>query len=169
MKKSLAIILLFSLLSCDSLQEVISTLPPEMTGSELTQDEVVRGLKEALQIGFGNTVSELSVQDGFRLDTAISIPFMQDAQEVEKKLRDIGLGNQVDKFVLRLNRAAEDASAHAGPIFEKAISEMSFSDVWGSCGVMTSMRLRNTYGNLQRPNSAKPLPPRSKNPSTQWN
>ena len=52
-------------------------------------------------------------------------------QEVEKKLRQMGLSGQVDRFEVQLNRAAEAASAKAFPIFKDAILNMSFSDAWG--------------------------------------
>jgi len=48
---------------------------------------------------------------------------------MEKKLRDIGMGEDVDKFILTLNRGAEDAAKQAKPIFVDAIKKMTITDV----------------------------------------
>jgi hypothetical protein len=54
-----------------------------------------------------------------------------EAQDVEKTLRRFGLGSLVDKTVLSLNRAAEDAAKSATPIFVDAIKHMTISDALG--------------------------------------
>ena len=51
-----------------------------------------------------------------------------EAKKVENTLRQIGLGDQVDNAILAMNRAAEDASAKAVPIFVNAITGMSIED-----------------------------------------
>src|SRR5690606_36172772 len=40
-------------------------------------------------------------------------------------------GNEVDKFVMTLNRGAEDAAKEAKPIFINAIKQMTIQDAWG--------------------------------------
>jgi hypothetical protein len=52
-------------------------------------------------------------------------------KHVEKKLRQIGMGEQVDKFILSLNRAAEDAAKEAKPVFVAAIKGMTIQDAMG--------------------------------------
>jgi hypothetical protein len=47
---------------------------------------------------------------------------------MESGLRTVGLGSQVDAFVLSMNRAAERAAPAARQIFGAAITEMSFDD-----------------------------------------
>src|SRR5690606_15944895 len=39
-----------------------------------------------------------------------------------------GMGSMVDKAILQINRAAEDAVGHAGPIFLDAVKEISITD-----------------------------------------
>ena len=51
-----------------------------------------------------------------------------EAKKVENTLRSIGMGDQVDKAVLSMNRAAEDASIKALDIFINAIKNMSIQD-----------------------------------------
>jgi hypothetical protein len=41
------------------------------------------------------------------------------------------MGGEVDKFILALNRGAEDAAKEAKPIFVSAIKQMTIQDAWG--------------------------------------
>ncbi|GAB3317178.1 DUF4197 domain-containing protein [Hymenobacter humi] len=96
----------------------------------LSNTEAANGLKEALLQGIGKGADQASQTDGFYLNRLIRIPFPPDAQRVATTLRSIGLGSQVDKFELSLNRGAEDAARSAKPIFISAIKSLTFSDVW---------------------------------------
>ena len=96
----------------------------------LTNTEAANGLKAALMQGIGKGADQASQTDGFYLNRLIRIPFPPDAQRVATTLRSIGLGSQVDKFELSLNRGAEDAARSAKPIFLSAIKSLTFSDVW---------------------------------------
>ncbi|AMJ66814.1 DUF4197 domain-containing protein [Hymenobacter sp. PAMC 26628] len=97
----------------------------------VSSTEAASGLKEALIQGISKGADQASKTDGFNLNSLIRIPFPPDAQRVANTLRTIGLGSQVDKFELSLNRGAEDAAKSAKPIFLSAIKSLSFSDVWG--------------------------------------
>ncbi|TGD80569.1 DUF4197 domain-containing protein [Hymenobacter wooponensis] len=107
-----------------------STRTTTSTGG-VTNTEAANGLKEALVQGISKGADQASKQDGFNLNRLIRIPFPPDAQRVATTLRSIGLGSQVDKFELTLNRGAEDAAKSAKPIFIAAIKSLTFSDVWG--------------------------------------
>jgi hypothetical protein len=97
----------------------------------LSTSEVISGLKEALNNGVNNGTSKLSAVNGFFANAAIKILMPPEAEKVEKTLRGIGLGKQVDDAILSMNRAAEDAAKSAAPIFLDAIKQMSISDAWG--------------------------------------
>jgi hypothetical protein len=97
----------------------------------LSNDEIVNGLKEALNVGADNASKQLSAADGFFKDAAIKILMPPEAQKAEKKLRSIGMGKLVDDAILSMNRAAEDASKNAAPIFINAIKQMSIQDAVG--------------------------------------
>ena len=51
-----------------------------------------------------------------------------DAKKIESTLRNLGMGAQVDKAVLAINRGAEDAVGFAKTIFIEAIKEMTLAD-----------------------------------------
>lgn len=96
--------------------------------SGLTQEEVVRGLREALSVGTNNSSSKASQLDGFYKNPSIKIPFPPEAIKVKNTVEDLGMKKQVDEFVLTLNRAAEEAAKEAAPVFLNAIKSMSISD-----------------------------------------
>lgn len=101
------------------------------TESTLSTAEVGEGLKEALIKGISTGSDLASSVDGYFKNPQIKIPFPPEVQKVETKLRQIGLGSEVDKFVMTLNRGAEDAAKEAKPIFVEAIRQMSIQDAWG--------------------------------------
>jgi hypothetical protein len=100
-------------------------------GKQLTSAEVAEGLKEALIKGISTGSDLVSKVDGYFKNPEIKIPFPPDVKRVEDKLRQIGLGGEVDKFVMTLNRGAEDAAKEAKPIFITAIKSMTIQDAWG--------------------------------------
>jgi hypothetical protein len=91
--------------------------------------EMASGLKEALEKGTGLSVDRLNLENGFLENPAIKLPFPEEAIQVERSLRKIGLGNLCDQLITSINRAAEDAVKEARPLFTQAIKEMTFKDV----------------------------------------
>jgi hypothetical protein len=98
------------------------------TGNPLTNDEVVKGLKEALTQGITKASGSASAVGGFAKNPLLFIPFPPEAKEIETKLRSIGLGNLCDQFTESLNHGAELAAGKAVPIFAGAITNMSIGD-----------------------------------------
>lgn len=94
----------------------------------LSENEIVLGLKEALNVGISNGSESASKVDGFFKNELIKIAVPPEAQKVADALRKMGLGAEVDKFTLSLNRAAEDAAKKSKPIFVKAITSMTVPD-----------------------------------------
>jgi hypothetical protein len=94
----------------------------------LSNDDIISGLKEALRVGTDSSAKKLSKADGFFGDAAIKILMPQETHDVEKTLRSVGMGKMVDKAVLSMNRAAEDAASGIGDIFWTSIKKMSVND-----------------------------------------
>jgi len=130
--KLLVILFTISLFSCSIIQEVSTTIlnPTNISPSkiDLTNEEVISGLKEALNVGIKNAVNLSSVTDGFLKNDVIRLPFPPDAIKVREKAINFGLSKQVATFEETLNRAAEEATKKALPIFIDAIKNMSVSD-----------------------------------------
>ncbi len=95
------------------------------------ENTVVSGLKEALTIGAGNAVTAVSSPDGFFGNVDIRIPMPEKLKKAEKVLRKVGYDDQVDEFILSMNRAAEEAAPRAAEIFVEAIRNMSIQDAAG--------------------------------------
>lgn len=119
----------FSMMRCDTLQEIVdSTLSTTGGSSGISNDQIIAGLKQALSQGTTKGVKTLSVTDGFFKNAAVKVLFPPEAQKVEKTLRDVGAGQLVDVAVEKLNRAAEDAAVGAKDIFINAIKQMTVRD-----------------------------------------
>lgn len=99
-------------------------------GESLTSEEVGQGLKEALTNGVSKGSDLVSQVDGYFKNADIKIPFPPEVKQVESKLRQVGLGSEVDKFVLALNRGAEDAAKEAKEIFIVAVKQMTIQDAF---------------------------------------
>ena len=104
---------------------------PSESGSAASDTQVGSGLKEALSIGADNAVNLTGATDGYFKNQAIKILLPPKIQGLEKGLRMVGAGPQVDSLVLGMNRAAEKAAPEARKYFKEAILSMSFSDVRG--------------------------------------
>ena len=109
-------------------QKILNNTPSKQS---LSNDDIVAGLKEALSVGSNNASKKLSNADGFFKDAVIKVLMPAEAQKAEKKLRALGMGKLVDDAILAMNRAAEDASKSAAPIFVNAVKQMSFQDALG--------------------------------------
>jgi len=95
---------------------------------QLSNEEVISGLKEALQLGIEKAVNKSSLVDGFLGNPQIRLPFPPDAIKVKEKALQLGLNTEVEKFETTLNRAAEEAVKEALPIFKDAILQLSVQD-----------------------------------------
>ncbi len=100
-------------------------------GKSLSADDISSGLREALQVGTQNASGKLSAVNGFFGNAALKILMPPEAVKLESTLREYGMGKQVDDAILSMNRAAEDASKSAVPIFVKAIKGMTITDAVG--------------------------------------
>jgi hypothetical protein len=97
-------------------------------GGKLSSEEIANGLKEALTNGISKGADVVSQVDGYFKNPEIKIPFPPEAKNAESKLRAIGMGAEVDRFILSLNRAAEEAAKESKPIFIAAIKGMTIQD-----------------------------------------
>lgn len=110
--------------------DVLSQLPGS-GGQGVTEAEAGAGIKEALSQGLSKAVLQLNKEDGFFKDALYKILIPPDAKKIENTLRDLGMSKMVDKAILQINRAAEDAAGYAKPIFVDAIKNMTIADAIG--------------------------------------
>ncbi|MDP1801121.1 MAG: DUF4197 domain-containing protein [Bacteroidota bacterium] len=98
------------------------------TAPALTNEEVIKGLKEALTVGTNNSSGVASKLDGFYKNPKIFIPWPEEAKDMKVKLTKMGMSKKIAEFETSLNRAAEEAALKAAPVFIDAITNMSLSD-----------------------------------------
>src|SRR5215813_13940147 len=96
--------------------------------SQLSDDKIIAGLKEALQVSTGKAVALTGKPDGFLKNQAIKILLPPKLQTVGKGMRMLGMGAQVDELEVGMNRAAEQATPFAKQIFLNALKRMTFDD-----------------------------------------
>lgn len=96
--------------------------------SQLSDDKIIAGLKEALQVSTGKAVALTGKPDGFLKNQAIKILLPPKLQTVGKTMRMLGMGARVDELEVAMNRAAEQATPQAKQIFLAALKKMSFDD-----------------------------------------
>ncbi|MDD3530784.1 MAG: DUF4197 domain-containing protein [Gallionellaceae bacterium] len=101
---------------------------PATATAVLSQDEIVRGLKEALSKGAEGAVAKLGKEGGFLNNAAVKIPMPDGLVKVEKTLRKLGQDKYADQFVATMNHAAEKAVPEAAGILAEAIRDMTLED-----------------------------------------
>lgn len=133
MKSVLSVVLAAALFlsSCTTtqIQDTLGVLTGSTSG--VTNNEAASGLKEALSKGFVSAIGLLSKQDGFYGNSLVKIPWPEEAQFVMNAMQKIGMGAQVEKVTMSLNRAAEKASGEALDVFVQAVKQMTFQDAMG--------------------------------------
>lgn len=127
--------------------------------NNISNNEIVAALREALQVGARNATGRLNAPNGFFGNQLIKILMPPEAKQVETTLRGLGMGAEVDKVIVSMNRAAEDASGKAVQIFINAIAGMSIQDgvaiVRGGQGAATNYLRQKTTAQLT--NAFRPI------------
>jgi hypothetical protein len=94
----------------------------------LTQQEIVAGLRAALDKGVDHAVMNLGREGGFLRNVEVRIPIPESLQPAERTLRALGQGALVDEFEATMNRAAERAVPEAAEVLVNSIRQMTFAD-----------------------------------------
>lgn len=131
-------IAIFGVLSCDVLMETINNFPQPATSPQLTETEVIEGLKKALQIGVDSSVAQLGIINGYYKGHPkfVKIPLPEEAERLRETIDKanlnavIDLDKQFEDVVKSVNRAAEEAAKKSTPIFVNAISDLTISQGW---------------------------------------
>lgn len=94
----------------------------------LSEDQIVDGLRQALELAAGRAIALTGKPDGFLDNEAIRILLPPKLQSVGKAMRLIGEGDTVDDLEIGMNRAAERATPQAKQIFLDAAKKITFRD-----------------------------------------
>lgn len=125
------------LLLLSSCEDVGNTLKDLALADELTEAEVVEGLKEALVVGTDTSTSILGSTNGYLKDEGVKILLPEEAQPVfdnmEKLDLTVVIQPLIDQTIESINRAAEESAAldSTKAIFKDAVTTMTITDAWG--------------------------------------
>lgn len=114
----------------DLLNKVVEskTATTAVSSGSLTSDEMVAGLKEALNVAVKQAVAALSQTGGYLDNVDVRIPLPDTLQTADKMARKVGLTQYSDQFIESMNRAAEKAAGETVEVFTQAITQMTFED-----------------------------------------
>ena len=104
----------------------LKTVPPA-----LSDEDIVRGLKEALAQGSRRAIDRLGKAGGYLNNPSVHIPMPENMQKVEKLLRTLKQDKVADEFVTSLNHAAEKAVPEAAAIIGDSLAKMTLEDARG--------------------------------------
>jgi hypothetical protein len=125
-KSLLSIVLAFAFFlvptSCEQLEKL-----------GITEEEIIAGLKEALNFGATSAGSQLSARDGYLGNQLLRIGLPTDALSMIEKAYTLPGAETLIKPILatvveKMNRGAEKAASKAAPIFANAITSMTLTD-----------------------------------------
>lgn len=122
---------LYSICSSAQMDEVLRKADDALQHrdtSSLSDDKIIAGLKQALQVSTSKAVALTGRPDGFLKNEAIKIVLPPKLETVGKGMRMLGMGSQVDALEVGMNRAAEQAAPQAKQIFIAALKGMTFED-----------------------------------------
>jgi hypothetical protein len=101
---------------------------PGLSLADLSEDQMIQGLKEALSKGVEHAVETLGTEGGFLNDLHVKIPVPATMKKVEKTLRTLGQDKLADEFVTTMNHAAEKAVPEAAAVLGGAVKQMTVAD-----------------------------------------
>lgn len=96
--------------------------------ASLSEQEVGKGLKAALEQGAKAAVGLLGQPGGFLDNPKVRIPLPDHLEKAAEVLKMMGQGKKVDELVTGMNRAAEAAVPMGRDLLIKAVQNMSVQD-----------------------------------------
>ncbi|HEX8595908.1 MAG TPA: DUF4197 domain-containing protein [Pseudomonas sp.] len=102
--------------------------------SDLSQADATGGLKDALTQGAQIAVKQLGKPGGFSNNQDVRIELPGNLGKVAKKMKQFGMGAQVEQLETSMNQAAEAAMPQAQALLVDAVKKMSVEDAKGILG-----------------------------------
>jgi len=106
----------------------------------LTEEEIIEGLKTALNVGSDSASTNLSATDGYYGNSLVKIPLPPEVADIRDRINanttlewisaTIGLEEKFEDVIKTVNRSAESAAREAAPIFKEAITGLTIAQGW---------------------------------------
>ena len=125
-RKGLLLGLMVILLSsCTVLDQLLGGLA---NSGKPTNAEMEYVIKSMLKWGVDEALTIATDREGFYNNLKTRVKFPQEIEDVEKKLRALGLGDMVDGVIYELNKVAAEGAIEAGNYFKTSIDEMKIDN-----------------------------------------
>src|SRR5580692_8855005 len=84
----------FAQINLNTATKDLNSVMGKNNNAPLSNDDIIKGLKDALSVGSKNAGGSASKVDGFYKNPQIKIPFPPDAEKVRKTAVDVGMQKQ---------------------------------------------------------------------------
>lgn len=131
--KTCLLVLPLSLVACNaSMPQLAETGAAVASASGYNnQAQLIRGIKEALELGSTRAATSLSATGGYANNPLYRIALPDNLQPIASKLRKLGLDGQMNKVESLMNQGAEKAAIEAQAVLVDAVRNMSVTDALG--------------------------------------
>jgi len=126
---SVGLALSLSLGGCAEMSQILQTETGAAGGSN--QSALGRAVKESLELSSTRAAELLSKTGGYQNNSLYRIRLPEPVQPIASKLRQFGLGGQVDQIEKLMNQGAEHAAVEAKGVFVNAVRAMTITDAMG--------------------------------------
>ncbi len=115
--------------ACAEMSQVLQS-GAEVAGNS-NQSALTRAVKESLELGSSRAADLLSKTGGYQNSALYRIRLPEPVQPIASRLRQFGLGGQVDQIEKLMNQGAEHAAVEAKAVFIGAVRSMTITDAMG--------------------------------------
>ncbi|MFA7553652.1 MAG: DUF4197 domain-containing protein [Spongiibacteraceae bacterium] len=133
--KSIRVLLFVStlgLVACAELPQLLKVGADVASASGYgNQAQLARGVKEALELGSSRAAAQLSAEGGYSNNSLYRIELPEAVLPIASRLRQFGLGGQLDRVEALMNQGAEKAAVEAKAVLLDAVRKMTVTDALG--------------------------------------
>lgn len=122
----IALAMTFSLGACAEMAQIIQSAPAGAHQS--SEGTLARAVKESLELGSTRATDLLSQVGGYQNSSIYRIKLPDAVQPIASRLRQFGLGGQIDQIEGLMNQGAERAAVEAKALFVNTVRAMSVTD-----------------------------------------
>ncbi|MFL6548737.1 MAG: DUF4197 domain-containing protein [Povalibacter sp.] len=101
------------------------------TAGQTSESTLARAVKESLQLSSTRAADLLSQAGGYQKSAVYRIKLPESVQPVASRLRQFGLGSQIDQIEALMNQGAEHAAVEAKALFISTVQGMTVTDAFG--------------------------------------
>jgi hypothetical protein len=116
----------WSLSACTEMSQILQS--GAVNAGQPDESALTRAVKESLELGSSRAADLLSQVGGYQNSPRYRIRLPAAVQPVATRLRQFGLGGQVDRIEALMNQGAERAAVEAKAVFINAVRGMTITD-----------------------------------------